>query len=372
MGGNVSKSDVENFKENIIDASIEILQKTLNYNVNEALSQANQTVTIEGSTISCPQFSIIQNMEFENRVYNKIDDEQESEINQQLNAQMQDILKRTVEQSQSGIVLGNINKSEAHRKFVSKVFLDLSSEISKETQNVFNNRVEAVAEQDIKIVDSTISCIPSNNPLQEEGLYIRQSVGLTNVMDSVVNSKKVNNIINKAIVEHDFTDESADKQTQEGLDPFAIFALIAAAMVFGILLLLFIGSFILGKGVLGGGSGSGKSKSIIWTILWWFFLLALFFTSIMLMGAFFNRVTGDEPERLKEDEGDNYVRNNLIYLFSGVILFFLSVYLIYRNIRGSKKKSTKKEEETIVETIEAAFGLKRKKNRRKRKRRYSN
>lgn len=346
MGGNSSKSDVENFRQNVIDASVKIMQKTITYTNDETLSQANNTVTIERSTVQCPVFVISQDMVVENRVYNEMTDTQATTLKNELDAQMEDIINKTIDQSVSGLAIGTFNRSKAKSKNIVKMFMDLSSNISKETKTVFNNSVRAISEQDLKIVDSAITCVIPENRIEGDetpGFYIRQSVNLTNVMDNVVSAQKLNDIINDVEIEQSLIDTTDVSGTVEGVGLGSIIMIIVL-ILFSIPLLFGIMKLVR---TFGSGKDSGSGSSL-WTAVYVFIDIIVLVLSFVCMISIIKNKTSEEKDKFSQ------TRERFLMAF----VAFCILYLIIRLKMFYFKKSNKKE-------ITSEFGRRRRKRRRR-------
>ena len=228
MGANTSSQDIETFKKNVTDASVEIMNRTLSYSDNSALASASQKVIIEGAHI-CGGVTISQGTVVENRVFNSMSDIQESELQTELQNRMEDIINTTLQQTQSNFVLGQVNKTDIESSTRQEVYNDLSTTIAKETKQMFNNQVSAVATQDITLRDSYLTCVEG---LDGQGFTVKQDINLTNVVENAMNSTKVDEAITNATNELTFEETTDVTQDIEGTSPLeALAGLVTAAMV---------------------------------------------------------------------------------------------------------------------------------------------
>lgn len=257
MGANVSKQETDVFKKNVTDASVEIMNKTLSYSNNRALGSAVQKVTFVGSTI-CGGVNIEQGLIVESRVFNEMSDQQESQLQMTLENQMESIINKTLEQTNSKFNLAQVNKNSLEATTRSEVYNDLSTTIAKETQQVFNNDVSAVALQDIEFMDTVVTCIPGGSDGQ--GVTVRQNINLINVVKNVMKSEKVDQVIAEAIDKLDFTEDTMVTASNTGVSVISDLAGLASAVTAPLIVGIVVGGIVLLIGAIFGGLYMTKGR----------------------------------------------------------------------------------------------------------------
>jgi len=257
MGANVTKQETDIFKKNVTDASVEIMNSSLSSSTSTSLGMGDQNVIITGSQI-CGGIDIRQGVRVESRVFNEMDDQQESTLQRDLENRMETLIQRTLEQSNSDFNLGQVNKTSTEARVRSEVYQDLSTTIAKETKQEFNNRVSALASQRVELQDVYQTCVEGPDG---RGVKVHQNINLINVVKNVMNSSKVDEAIVRAADRLDFTEKTDLTQSNEGLTIIedltglaqaftgpiiAMIVIIPLAVIIGFIMFYFVGKKVWG------------------------------------------------------------------------------------------------------------------------------
>jgi hypothetical protein len=238
MGSNASVINKEVLKKNITDASTEFLSTDTKLSSIQQDFDQNIKVKMVGGTLECG-FSSEQNMNIETRIYNEMFQDSEIDLAQFLKDQASTILSNTVEQTNKGINLAQFNTSIENSSVAQEVISDLSTVISRQIRQEYNNSLNSSQNQDLEFYQVTVECPKDGSP----GFSIRQNMNVKAAVENAMKSSDVNNILNESLSVSQVVSESDTIQDNSGFLSGVIMGSIVLAIGLALLLALALGAF---------------------------------------------------------------------------------------------------------------------------------
>jgi len=225
MGANVSSQTTEVINKTITDQSSEIMNSTEMSTRSELTADQKMNVDFRvGGTIKNCDLNFIQDLKIVNKIYSKIDSQMQQELVKKIEEKLDNEAKNEVMQDISGLNLGAANISETNNYIENYSFHDLSTLVVNTLANHVNNAIDANQDQVIRVnIAGDFDCSAGD----AKGLIVAQNIDIENIIENTLKDKKVTKAIN------DFSKEVQNKatnkttQTITGIDPFAIFGMIA-------------------------------------------------------------------------------------------------------------------------------------------------
>lgn len=190
-------------------------------NIIDSSQLQDITMTFDGP-VNC-NFNFNQNIDVVNKIYSKIDAEKQQDIEKTLTEDITNDLDAITEQALSGIPFG-ANVQSTSQIVDNDTVSQLSTAITNSLTNNINNAVNNSQGQKLNITfRDEFNC--------DDVFAVSQNIDVKNIIDSTLKDKNVTELtedISKTI-DNKLTSEVS--QTLKGLDPFAMIAMIAIAII---------------------------------------------------------------------------------------------------------------------------------------------
>lgn len=233
MGANISSQMTSVVNETITDQSTNIMNSTSvsTSNVLDNNQKMNVDLKVGGTVKNC-SLNFLQDMKIVNKVYTKIDSQQQQDIQKKLQEDLDNKLKSTLEQSIKDIPVGSVNMSKTNTVIQNSSIHDLSNTFVNSLVNNVNNAIDNSQDQVIRInIGGDLDCSKQGN------LLVAQNIDIDNIIENTLKDSKVSQAVNDYVkkVENDL--ELSTIQKIVGFNPLQFITTFAITGVIGLIVI---------------------------------------------------------------------------------------------------------------------------------------
>lgn len=184
MGGtNISKQAISQFQENVVLASIDIINR--NVSNNSSTVEVNQTIRLVlDNTDICGSINLEQNVSTINFAFSRFDSNNKTEVQSEIRNTFEAAVNNAIQQVNEKLNLGQNNEVVTDVSLVQTQFTQLSESIVNEVEQKLT--VNTVVNQGItiEITDSVITtCLPNQTSVPI-ALNVVQKVDIRQILES--------------------------------------------------------------------------------------------------------------------------------------------------------------------------------------------